>query len=552
MHRRYRPALILGACLAALPLAVVCARDPQVPYPEPPQVLLGDLFSAVQMARVFPDGKEFADATPLMEPSRILGDYRRQKPRSVDDLRSFVDAHFRLAMPAASPPASPDKMTIAAHIDQLWNPLTRSTPTVAPYSSLLPMPRPYVVPGGRFREMYYWDSYFTMLGLVESGRHELVEDMVEDFAHLIDTYGHIPNGVRSYYLSRSQPPFFFAMVGLLAPDDAASAYARYLPQLRREHAYWMSGAQGLRRGAAARHVVKLGDGAVLNRFWDDRDTPRDESYREDTELARESGREPHQLYRDIRAAAESGWDFGSRWFADANSRATIDTTEIAPVDLNSLMFGLERAIVAGCERAGDAPCARDFANRAAARHHAVDRYLWSGAAGAYFDYRWTRHEAVPRISAATLYPLFVAMASETQAAAVAATARRDLLKAGGMVTTPLQTGQQWDSPNGWAPLQWIAVEGLRRYHSDAFAATVACRWMRGVNRVYENSGKLVEKYDVIDTGRRGGGGEYPAQDGFGWTNGVTRRLIALYPECADAAPASAAYGEFTSTIQPRP
>jgi alpha,alpha-trehalase len=130
-----------------------------------------------------------------------------------------------------------------------------------------------------------------------------------------------------------------------------------------------------------------------------------------------------------------------------------------------------------------------------------------------------------------LYPLFVGLASEPQAAAVAEATRHALLKAGGIVTTPLNTGQQWDAPNGWAPLQWIAIDGLRRYRENALAETIACRWMSGVNHLYVQSGKLVEKYDVVSTGRRGGGGEYPTQDGFGWTNGVMRELVALYTAC---------------------
>src|SRR5258707_15036397 len=133
----------------------------------------------------------------------------------------------------------------------------------------------------------------------------------------------------------------------------------------------------------------LDDDSTLNRFWDDADTPRDESYAEDTELAKGSTREPRQLYRDIRAGAESGWDFSSRWFADARTMASIDTTEIIPIDLNALMFGLENAIRAGCERDGDTDCAEDFAKRAAARRAAIDRYLWDQSRGAYLDYRWT-------------------------------------------------------------------------------------------------------------------------------------------------------------------
>jgi alpha,alpha-trehalase len=519
-----------AAFLAALLLTTAThSRRAEAPGRDSPQTLFQELFVAVQTERIFPDGKTFADAVPNEPPDRILAQYRRQQPRSGEALKSFVYAHFSVPPEVVPPAAVSENESIVTHIDRLWDPLTRTTKTVPPYSSLLPLPYPYVVPGGRFREMYYWDSYFTMLGLVESGRHELAEDMVRDFAYLIDTFGHVPNGARTYYLSRSQPPFFFEMVGLLVPDDPPAAFARYLPQLRREYAFWMRGAEGLAKGAARFRVVALADGSILNRFWDDRDTPRDESFGEDTELARTSHREPRQLYRDIRAAAESGWDFGSRWFADAHSRATLDTTEIIPIDLNSLLFGLEHAIGAGCTRMGNTPCAREFDRRAMQRRSAIDRYLWDAPTGAYLDYRWTHRERIPRISAATLYPLFVALASESQAAAVARTTGQVLLKSGGIVTTPLDTGQQWDSPNGWAPLQWIAVDGLRRYHNTSLAATIACRWMGGVNRLYRESGKLVEKYDVVDIGRRGGGGEYPTQDGFGWTNGVMRKLVALYP-----------------------
>jgi alpha,alpha-trehalase len=400
------------------------------------------------------------------------------------------------------------------------------------------------VPGGRFREIYYWDSYFTMLGLAESGRQDLLTDMVENFAFLLDTYGHIPNGARTYYLSRSQPPFFFAMVGLLSKEDPAAAYARYLPQLKREYEFWMEGAKALRPGGSHRHVVALADGSILNRYWDDKDTPRDESYREDVEVARGSGRPAPEVFRNLRAAAESGWDFGSRWFADGRNRTSIDTTEIVPVDLNSLLYGLESAIRSGCERKADMACAKDFARRAADRRTAIDRYLWNAKRGVYFDYQWTQKAPVARLSAATLYPLFFAVASESQAAGVAKATGSELLQPGGIVTTPLRTGQQWDAPNGWAPLEWIAIDGLRRNGQTGLAEAIACRWLVNVQNVYRQSGKLVEKYDVMTTGHSGGGGEYPTQDGFGWTNGVVRKLMALYPtdtgyvslsQCADPA-----------------
>jgi alpha,alpha-trehalase len=532
MKTTYR--LISRAAAAALFLVALpglLESRPGNKAPDPPQIVFQDLFTAVQSGQIYEDGKAFPDAVATSAPSDILKSYRAEKPGSPEALKRFVETHFTVPGEIGGAPSPPEQVSITEHIDGLWKHLTRSTATAPRYSSLLALPDPYVVPGGRFREIYYWDSYFTMLGLVESQRNDLVNGMVHDFAYLIDTYGHVPNGTRSYYLSRSQPPFFFAMVGLLSPNDS-SAFAQYLPQLRREYAFWMAGEQGLKPGDSRRRVVAMPDGSVLNRFWDDRDTPRDESYKQDTDLQHLTGRPAAQLYRDIRAGAESGWDFGSRWFSDGRTRETMDTTEIVPIDLNSLLFGLENAIRAGCEHRGDAACAEEFTHRATARRSAVDKYLWDASRGAYLDYRWTQRGRMPLVSAATLYPLFVSLSSKTQAGAVAKTVAHELLKAGGIVTTTVETGQQWDSPNGWAPLQWIAIAGLRNFDQKALAESIACRWMANVNDVYRQSGKLVEKYNVVTVGK-GGGGEYPLQDGFGWTNGVMRKLMSLYPAEAD-------------------
>ncbi len=503
------------------------------PKHTPPQALFEELFVRVQESGLFVDGKTFADAVPKQSPAVILREYREVRPDTPAALKTFVGEHFDLPTQVTPETSVPDRVPIARHIDRLWNELTRTSTQVPADSSLLALPKPYVVPGGRFRELYYWDTYFTMLGLAQSGRRDLLEDLVADFAYLIDTYGHVPNGARTYYLGRSQPPFFFEMVKLLSPERPADAYARYLPELRREYSFWMEGEQRLGAGRAHRRVVRMTNGAVLNRYWDDVAQPRDESFGEDVALARQSGRPAPEVYRDLRAAAESGWDFSSRWFADGEKRATIDTTSVLPVDLNSLLFGMESAIEAGCRQTKDTACAAEFDARASRRRAAMDRFLWSRS-GAYFDYDWQRRRPITRLSAATLYPLFLGVASRPQGTAVAAVVRRELLRAGGIVTTPVRTGEQWDSPNGWPPLQWIAIAGLRDYAEPALAATIACRWLASVHAVYEEGGKLVEKYDVVTPGRRGGGGEYPLQDGFGWTNGVTRQLLALYPDDENA------------------
>ena len=534
VNRLARASLIafLGGCLAGAHPSAVAEQHQAASHralasaPLPPSQTLGELFSDVALSGLFRDGKAWADAVPRRAPEELLAQYRQSAPMSDEALRAFISANF--APPGAANTHAPTPgLALKQHIAELWPILTRSTARVPEHSSLLALPEAYVVPGGRFNEIYYWDSYFTMLGLEDEPA--LRRGMVDNFAHLIRTYGHIPNGNRSYYLSRSQPPFFFKMVELTDSANPARAFAAYLPALKAEYAYWMNGADGLERGSAKAHVVRMPDGSVLNRYWDARSTPRDESYAVDVETAHISGRDLPQVYRDLRAGAESGWDFSSRWFADGRTLSTVQTSAIVPIDLNSLLYGLEGAIADGCGEAGDRVCVREFSARAGARRAAIHRFLWNSDTGMFDDYHWRERRLVGNVSAAALYPLFFGLATFDQARSTAKAAERDLLRPGGLDTTNRATGQQWDSPNGWAPLQWIAVVGLRRYGEARLAHTIAHRWLATVSRVYAETGKLLEKYDVV-TQRPGGGGEYPLQDGFGWTNGVTLGLWELYPE----------------------
>jgi alpha,alpha-trehalase len=507
-------------------LPVLGATDDALP--RTPAELYPGLFERVQLERVYDDGKTFVDAIPRVPPAEIMKAFREQHEKPGFDLRAFVTARFEPPAPVASDFTPQAGRSVTAHIDALWPALVRQPDEAVPGSSLLPLPHRYVVPGGRFREIYYWDSYFTMLGLEESGRHDLVTDMVRDFAFLIDRYGHIPNGNRSYYLSRSQPPFFSSMVELLVARDGGAGYREFLPQLRREYEFWMDGAESLAPGEAHRRVVRLPDGTLLNRYWDDRGTPREESYREDVLTALDSQRPGEEVYRNLRAAAESGWDFSSRWLADGKSLATIRTVELLPVDLNSLLFSLEQTL-SRAYRANAQPAESSlFSQRALARRRAIHRHLWDPRAGVFEDYAWRERVRSGQLSAATLYPLFTGLATAHQARDVAAVVERRLLAPDGLATTTSVTGQQWDAPNGWAPLQWIAIDGLNRYGHRRLARRIAHRWIRENVAHYQSSGRLVEKYDVSGNAAARGG-EYPLQDGFGWTNGVLRRLLALYP-----------------------
>ncbi len=494
-----------------------------------------ELFVAVQSGRVFADSKTFVDCIPLQDPVTIMAAYRVACGDQGFDLPAFVSRFF--GAPQFSPQeyvCAPGR-SLSVHIDSLWRVLTR-TPRAHPLrGSLLQLPHPYVVPGGRFTELYYWDSYFTMLGLADSGCADLVHSMTDNFAYLIDTYGHVPNGTRTYYLSRSQPPVFALMTELCEALGGERSIS-YLQQLRREHAFWMDGADGLRPGEAARRVVALAGGGLLNRYWDDRDTPREESWREDVATAAESGRPAHEVYRDLRAAAESGWDFSSRWLAEpqlhaaqGTSLATICTTRLLPVDLNAFLHKLETTIARLCHEAGDDAAADSFASAAKARRSAIDELMWNPAQGAYFDWDWCEMRQRQCLTAATVVPLFTGTASSAQAAAVADAVRRRMLAPGGFATTECATGQQWDRPNGWAPLQWMAVRGLEDYGIGGLAQEIRSRWLDTVREVYQRESKLVEKYALRNVASEpaagGGGGEYPLQDGFGWTNGVTRQWL---------------------------
>jgi alpha,alpha-trehalase len=509
----------------------------RAPDPPPPTVVFGDLYRAVELAQIFPDQKTFADAIPTAPPAAILTDYAAQKGQPGFSLSDFVHAHFREpALKTVSYDRRPGE-TVSDYIADLWQLLLRKPDEIEQYSSLLPLPAPYIVPGGRFSEIYYWDTYFTMLGLERDGKTQLADDMVRNIASLIDRYGHMPNGNRSYYLSRSQPPFFSCMVDLIATRDGTGVYKTYLPAMRAEYDFWMQGAASLKPGEAHRHVVKLADGTILNRYWDDRDTPRDESYLEDVETAKSAHRPSAPLFRDLRAGAESGWDYSSRWFADGRTLATIDTTALLPVDLNSEMFHMESDLAYAYRLAGNTTEATIFAQRAESRAAAIRRLMWDGAAGDFTDYNWQTGRQTHVVSAATVVPLFFHVATPSEAQAVAGAVQAHLLEPGGIRTTATHTGQQWDAPNGWAPLQWMAVAGFASYGETALATTIATRWEQRVDTAFARDGVLVEKYNVETPPSgpaTGHGGEYALQVGFGWTNGVQAALMAAYPETKGA------------------
>ena len=493
---------------------------------ETPDVVYAELFDAVQRSGIFSDSKQFVDASPKMAPQTILQAYRQNRNNSDFDLKRFVLMHFTLSEPITVDYGEDSARPVREHIEHLWDVLSQSEDDSCEAPSLIPLPKPYMVPGGRFREIYYWDSYFTMLGQAESGRIDMLTYMVDNFAYLIDHLGFIPNGNRSYFCTRSQPPFFALMVTLLAEKlGDATICVRYLPQLEKEYQFWMQGADQLQRdGDCHRRVIKHAQG-FLNRYWDDAACPRQESYREDVETASQTNRSAPELYRDIRAACESGWDFTSRWLAHSNDFTSIRTTNVVPVDLNALMFYLEDLLATAYCHKKDASKEQFYRQRSTQRANAIQQLFFDKNTGFFCDLLLPDFKPNTVLSLAAAFPLFFKLATDDQAKQVEKKLNTDFLKTGGWVTTLNFTGQQWDAPNGWAPLQWIVYKGLCNYGFNAGAEQGARRWVDNNLQRYRATGQLVEKYNVEHTERLAQGGEYLVQHGFGWTNAVLLMLM---------------------------
>ena len=488
----------------------------------------GPLFEAVQRARLFPDSKTFVDSVPKTDPKAVLAAFEAERGAPDFDLAAFVEDHFTLPQPVQEYASHPlDTSSLETYIDSLWPRLERSPEEAQEFSTLIPLKYPYLVPGGRFREIYYWDSYFTFLGMIEAGRFERVEHMVQNLIHLQDTLGLIPNGNRQYFATRSQPPVLNLMVRLLwdahyhAEEGGLEHIATYLPALEREHAYW----QGATR------AVKLPDGTLLNHYGAGVALPRQESYGEDVALTETSRQHDDDLYSHLRAGAESGWDFSSRWLREASSLATIQTENIAPVDLNCLLYGLELTLSGFYNLLGNGK-ADEYSRLSQKRKAAIQSKCWNADESYYFDYNWRTRKQTEVWSLAGVVPLFVKLADKTQAERVKEVMMRDFLKPGGLVTSLHETGEQWDSPNGWAPLHWFAVQGLLNYGFEVEAETVARRWLAMIRTRFDEDKLLLEKYDVVNLDQKAGGGEYAVQEGFGWTNGVTLKFLKMYPEGA--------------------
>ncbi len=494
-----------------------------------PDEELGSLFDAVQTQQVYDDGKTFTDLVPRGRMKAIQKEYMLAKDDPNFDLREFVNRHFYEFTPHKAHEFKADtSRPVSEHIHLLWKHLEKRNRLNR--GSLIALPYPYVVPGGRFAEQFYWDSYFIMRGLAVHRQWKMVEYMMKNYAFMIRKFGYIPTANRTYFLSRSQPPFFSHMVKLLASHNGRTrTLAEYLPYMLAEYRFWMKGRLKLFKmeHKAYLRIVQMPNGMFLNRYYDNKMTPRPESLTEDKVTAKKAhGRDADRLYLHLRAAAESGWDFSSRWFSDPHDISSIHTADIIPVDLNCLLYQLEQTIAETYRVIKNPLLARKFQAKAEQREKAIQTYCWDPKEQFFVDYNFHHEKPTGQLTLAAVFPLYARIATKEQADAVAKKLQNDFLKKGGLVSSLVDNGEQWDAPNGWAPLQLIAIEGLRHYGHHELANEIKHRWIRLNMKVYTKHHKLVEKYDVVGEHGLGGGGEYPLQDGFGWTNGVLAVLLA--------------------------
>lgn len=509
--------------------AIVKTAGRVKPVNKSPDEAYGELFSSVQKSQVYGDGKTFVDLVPRRRTPELLKAYKKAAQRPDFNLQSFIDEHFYEFAPHKDRSSyKPDgSLSTRQHITRLWPELERRNRRDR--GSLVALPHPYLVPGGRFSEQFYWDTYFIMLGLAADKDWQMLEGMMKNYAYLIRKFGYIPTANRTYFLSRSQPPFFVHMVKLLAGHKGRlSTYSEYLPYLIQEYRFWMRGRAAVRPVAeklARYRVVALPDGTVVNRYFDNKATPRPESQREDLETATRAQRDyKEKLYVDLRAGAESGWDFSSRWFDGGRAIENTATTDIVPVDLNSLLYTLEQTIGETYSLIKQPVLAKRFLQAAERRAVAVRNYCWDNQQGFFVDYNFRTGRRMQALTLAGVFPLYAKIATKEQADLVAKRIEEQFFQKGGLLTTLQESGEQWDAPNGWAPLQWVAIKGLREYGYYGLADKIRDAWLKTNELVYKKEHKMIEKYNVVEPGKLGGGGEYGLQDGFGWTNGVYAAL----------------------------
>ncbi|KKF92309.1 Trehalase [Ceratocystis platani] len=582
----------------------------------------GDMLKQIQLARPFDDSKTFVDMPALKPLSKIQAAFD-ELPKPVSNnlaLQDFLRENFG---PVGSELQALDKSTLetnAVFLDkiqdsvlreftqkvmEIWPDLTRQYVGDAMCercpNSFIPIKKPFVISGGRFREPHYWDTLWIIVGLLRTGGSyvDLARNAIENFMDLIDVYGFVPKGSRVYYLNRSQPPLLALMVKAYFEHTKDSIFLEQaIPLLEKEYNYWMD--------HRSLPIEKDGKRFVLNRYDVKNTQPCPESYLENYITANnasyysKSGAiypgiplgslEVANLYSNLASGAESGWDYSSRWMANPSDAIedksfplrSLNTKNIIPVDLNSIMYGLEDTMAGFMLVTKNSTGFRIWHQRSVQRSQAMYKLLWNSDLYSYFDYNITSNSQVVFVpvdeddanenndgadwapegmkvlrSVSSYYPFWMNAAptyihwnAESISKAFLPVMHQIDRYTGAIPATNVRSGQQWDAPNVWPPHIHIIISALKgvpalgrwsdpdweRLHhlalrvAQRYIDSVFCTWrstggstseLPKLSGLPDNSnGVIFEKYSSQSISSPGSGGEYDVAEGFGWTNGV--------------------------------
>lgn len=518
----------------------------------------GRFLERFQLRRVTNDSKTFVDRPLKASVDQVLNAFEQipvSAPQSA--YKAFMDLWMHpegyevqdvvpvdwVEEPSFLKQLPPNLFEFGKSLHSKWRSLVRSfnvTGLCEGCYSSIPVPHPFVVAGGRFREYYYWDSYWAVQGLLVSGMNTTAKHVVDNLLYLVDKYGFVPNGGRIYYLSRSQPPLLTLMVKMLFEHTQDVEWLRSAVRtLEKEMDWWLDKRRVDRTNGYLEYF------AVLH-YDSDTILPRPESYREDIATA---GLLPHTergfCYRELTAGAESGWDFSSRWLQDWNRLSSIQTSQVIPVDLNSIYFLVEATLSNMLNLLGDHANASKHELRANKMFGSLKNYFWSDVAQTWYDHGYSNSGTPFYVS--NIMPIWAKGYHQTPEEALAIIKRiwPQVMFPGGVPTSLIYSKQQWDFPNAWAPLQQFlidALDGLDLPEATQMADKLAITWFNSNycawSATLSQGGLFFEKYDVTNPGFAGGGGEYQVQTGFGWTNGVLLKLLktrghlfSVLPQC---------------------
>jgi alpha,alpha-trehalase len=411
-------------------------------------------------------------------------------------------------------------------------------PNKIKWHGLLYLPHPYVVPGGRFNEMYGWDSYFIVLGLIRDNLIDLAKGMVENALYQIEHYGKVLNSNRSYHLDRSQPPLVSQMVLAIYRKTSDRRWlAKAVKTIEKDHQFWNSFPHLIESIGLSRYYATSNKPGIEIIHSEIDELGRDHYYRvkeyfkthsvHDYRISKFYDKKKDVLkpgfYTADRSARESGFDPSNRY-----GPFGAGTPSYASICLNSLLYQMELDLSEIHQILGDQALRNEWNERAVKRSIKVNHYCWDEDLGYYFDYDADRKMMRPYIFATTFYPLWAGIASQDRAQQVIKNLVA-LEAPGGLLASTYVTGNQWDAPFGWPPFHYFAVRALMRYGYLADAERLSYKFINLVNHEFEQHGSIFEKYDVSSESSEVKGnikfGYQSNEIGFGWTNAVYLELL---------------------------